>query len=691
MPSESPSPSTPARQRARIADEAGLTGARPDPVLDSVAQLAARVTGAPIAVVTFVEETRQVFKGATGLLPALSASRETPLRYALCAVPLTRARPVVIADTGADALTVTHPARTVHGISAYLGVPFYDPARRPLGVVAVMDTHTRHWEPSDLEAVSALARLAESEVANRLQRVHVVSREAGVAEVQTFFEGVLDQLSVECTVWDRAHRFVYANPAAVPEAETRAWLIGRTNEDYGRRRGYPPALAQTRESVVRTVFETGETHRHAEQLPDGAGGVRHFVRIYAPVRAADGEVSHVVGSTLDLTALHEARRTAEEHETRYRLMADSSGDLIAHHRPDGTYTYVSPASYFVLGVEPEAIVGTRAVDWVHHDDRARVEAFQAAMFAGETPDVPLTARFPHADGRWVWIEAVARLVETTTGEREVVSVARDITRRMEYQQALVVAREKAEAARADAEEMARMKTAFVANMSHEIRTPLTAILGYAQILGEDLPDEYQPIVEPIVSGSQRLYETLNSVLDLARLDAGSFELQIQPVDVHARVDATLQLFGALATVGGVTLRHTGCSDAVPAVAADGPALDRVITNLVSNAVKFTPGGKVTVSCHAEGPSVVVRVADTGIGMNETFLPHVFSEFRQESIGDDREHEGSGLGLAIVKRLVEAMAGEITVESTPGVGTTFAVRLPATAAAARPAAPARRAA
>gem|GEM_PF-5733774 len=691
MPTSLRPPSTPARQRARIADEAGLSGTRPDPVLDSVAQLAARATGAPIGVVTFVEETRQVFKGATGLLPALSASRETPLRYSLCSNALSRARPLVIPDTSADPLTETHAARTVHGIGAYLGVPFYDPARRPLGVVAVMDTHTRHWEPSDLEAVSALARLAESEIANRLQRVHVVSREAGVAEVQTFYESVLDQMGIECAVWDRAHRYVYVSPAAVADPEMRSWMIGRTNEDYGRRRGFPPAVAQTRESVVRTVFESGETHRHAEQLPDRDGGTRHYVRIYAPVRSADGDITHVVGSTLDLTALHEARRTAEEHEARYRLLADSSGDLIAHHQPDGTYTYVSPASYLVLGVEPDQLIGTRPQEWVHRDDRSRVEAFHATLLAGAVPDVPLTARFPHADGRWVWIEAVARLVETTTGEREVVSVARDITRRMEYQEALVVAREKAEAARADAEEMARMKTAFVANMSHEIRTPLTAILGYAQILGEDLPDEYQPIVEPILSGSQRLYETLNSVLDLARLDSGSFELQILPVDVHARVDATLQLFGALATVGGVTLRHRGCSAHVPPVAADGPALDRVITNLVSNAVKFTPGGKVTVSCHAEGDDVLVRVADTGIGMDEAFLPHVFSEFRQESTGDDREHEGSGLGLAIVKRLVEAMAGEITVESEHGVGTTFTVRLPAAAEAARPAAPARRAA
>jgi signal transduction histidine kinase len=236
-----------------------------------------------------------------------------------------------------------------------------------------------------------------------------------------------------------------------------------------------------------------------------------------------------------------------------------------------------------------------------------------------------------------------------------------------YETELVVAKERAE-------EMARLKSVFLNNMTHEIRTPLSGIIGFAQILYEEVTPPHQEFARLVEESARRLLETINSVLDLARLEASRAKLQGAPCYLFPEIEQTVRLLNPLAQKKNLDLRvEEHCPDVWAAL--DKASLDRVLNNLVGNAIKFTNQGGVTVEVDGDEAWVIIRVRDTGIGISEEFMPDLFEEFRQESSGADRNHEGSGLGLAITRKLVGRMDGTLAVESKKDVGTTFTVRFP----------------
>ena len=269
------------------------------------------------------------------------------------------------------------------------------------------------------------------------------------------------------------------------------------------------------------------------------------------------------------------------------------------------------------------------------------------------------------DGREVWLAATYAPLAGGP-QRGVVATVHDVSDRVATERDLREARDVAQAA-------ALLKSSFLANMSHEIRTPLTGILGYADLLAQEAPPDLADLAAVILRSGHRLLDTLNSVLDLAQLESGTMEIACDPVDVTALVAQTAELHAGRAQAAGLGL-HV---DAVPGVLAlaDRRALGRVVDNLVSNALKFTPHGRVDVRLATDGDRAVLEVADTGIGMDPAVLDRMFEEFQQASSGHGRAYEGNGLGLTIVRRLVDLMGGGLAVESQPGVGTRFTLRLP----------------
>jgi len=236
-----------------------------------------------------------------------------------------------------------------------------------------------------------------------------------------------------------------------------------------------------------------------------------------------------------------------------------------------------------------------------------------------------------------------------------------------------------EAAREDAEAANQAKSDFLSRMSHELRTPLNAILGFAQVLElRDLDADERKSVGHILSGGRHLLELINEVLDIARIESGELKVSLEPVHVVEIVDEAMAMISPLAKRRHVRLASETESCARAHVVADRQRLKQVLLNLLANAVKYNrEGGDVHVSCKAVGDGQLrIVVADTGIGIAEHDLVRLFQPFerlRQEG-GDV---EGTGLGLALTKRLVEAMAGEVRVDSAVGRGSTFCVDLPIT--------------
>ncbi|MEM6646826.1 MAG: HAMP domain-containing sensor histidine kinase [Bacteroidota bacterium] len=261
-----------------------------------------------------------------------------------------------------------------------------------------------------------------------------------------------------------------------------------------------------------------------------------------------------------------------------------------------------------------------------------------------------------------------RSVTFEEGSRELIlSVAQDITERTAYEAGLIDARR-------EAERLTQLKSQFLANMSHEIRTPLTGIIGFAEIMTQELEGDPREFATIIQTSGERLLETLNSVLDLSKLDSGQLRTHVRSFNVVAVATDAVEALQALAIKKGIALGL--CAETPEIEMLSDPALvTRLLNNLIGNAVKFTTDGNVRVQLRAAHDMLVVEVSDSGIGISQDFLPHVFDEFAQESDGMNRDYEGSGLGLAISKRLVELLHGTIEVESELGRGTTFTLHLP----------------
>jgi signal transduction histidine kinase/DNA-binding response OmpR family regulator len=229
----------------------------------------------------------------------------------------------------------------------------------------------------------------------------------------------------------------------------------------------------------------------------------------------------------------------------------------------------------------------------------------------------------------------------------------------------------------------RAKSTFLANMSHELRTPLNAIIGYSEMIQEDSQDaghgEYTEDLERIVSSGRHLLGLINDVLDLSKIEAGKVELHAEDLDVAELVAGAAETIRPLVAERGNTL-EVASGEELGSMHSDATRLRQVLYNLLSNAAKFTSAGTVTLSAQREreagGDQIVFRVRDTGIGMTPEQMALIFEAFSQAESTTTRDYGGTGLGLAITKRFCEMLGGSVGVESEPGVGSQFEVRLPA---------------
>jgi cell cycle sensor histidine kinase DivJ len=376
-------------------------------------------------------------------------------------------------------------------------------------------------------------------------------------------------------------------------------------------------------------------------------------------------------------------------EERYRLLAHNMSDVISRHHRNGAVRFISPAAEVLLGTPVSRLVGYGLFDRVHVADRpAYLTALSEAASGGEAQSVEFRLR---RDGQgsqmnFIWVEMRCRPLEAVSpasrpSEAEVVAVMRDVTDRKNQEHALDLARTAAEQADAS-------KSRFLATMSHELRTPLNAIIGFSEmIMQEDTlmldaarRREYAQLIN---DSGQHLLSVVNGILDMSKMESGNFEIMPEPFAPKAALVNCCNLLALKARESGIDL-VTRVPDDLPAMIGDPRAFKQIVLNLVSNAVKFTErGGTVTVSAGVESARLVVRIADTGVGIAADDLKRVGDPFFQAGTTYRRRHEGTGLGLSIVKSLVALHGGEMTVQSKVDEGTTVTVALPLKPQAVQP--------
>jgi CheY-like chemotaxis protein/nitrogen-specific signal transduction histidine kinase len=261
-----------------------------------------------------------------------------------------------------------------------------------------------------------------------------------------------------------------------------------------------------------------------------------------------------------------------------------------------------------------------------------------------------------------------------------VIVARDITELKRVEKELIEAKSRAETATIIAEDAAKAKQQFLSNMSHEIRTPMNAIIGFTKVtLKTDLTAKQKEYLSAIKESGDTLIVLINDILDLAKVDSGKMTFEKIPFKLASSISAMLHLFETKIQENNLALVKEYDANIPAILLGDSVRLHQIILNLVSNAVKFTSEGKITVRVHLlkedeEKVTVEFSVSDTGIGIAESKIEHIFENFQQASSGTSRLYGGTGLGLAISKQLVESQGGKISVKSKINEGSTFSFTL-----------------
>ena len=416
-----------------------------------------------------------------------------------------------------------------------------------------------------------------------------------------------------------------------------------------------------------------------------AGGQDYLVK----GQAGDDLLARAIRYAIERHRLQFQLRAREQH---FRALIEHSADGVATVSADGTIVYESPAALRMLGYRAEDMIGQNALIFIHPDDLTiSADLFRQLQ---QRPQETLSSelRYRRKDGTWCWLQATGTNLLGVPGVQAIVVNYRDITGRKQAEAdlrqlnetlELRIAERTADLLQANAElaRAARLKDEFLANMSHELRTPLNAILGRTELLlqefyGQLIPKQVEAL-RSVDTSSRHLLALINEILDLAKIESGKLQIQIEPAAVDMICQMSLQMVAESAIAKRITISVTR-DPQVAIVRADGRRLMQILINLLSNAVKFTPEGGV-VGLEVRGDqaqqAVTFTVSDTGIGIAEADLPRLFQPFTQIDGGLNRQYGGAGLGLALVYRLTQAHQGSVAVESTLGQGSRFSVTLP----------------
>ena len=447
---------------------------------------------------------------------------------------------------------------------------------------------------------------------------------------------------------------------------------------------------QKAREVYEEVFAKGSVADSPLTLRHKEGKLTDVLFNGSVYKDGNGKVLGVVIVARDVTAQKLASQYA-------RSLIEASLDPLFTINPAGKITDMNDASVNITGIAREQLIGTDFFDYFTEPQKAR-EGYQEVFAKGFVADYPLTIR----DHKLTDVLFNGSVYKDDRGNvLGIVVVARDITEQKRIENEMTEAKvfaelateiaeeakHKAEDATGLAEDATRIaedavkaKQQFLSNMSHEIRTPMNAIIGFTKVvLKTELSTKQREYLDAIKISGDALIVLINDILDLAKVDAGKMSFEQTPFKITASLSAMLHLFETKIQEKNLELIKD-YDERIPNVLVGDPVrLHQIILNLVSNAVKFTNEGKITVSTRllsedAEKATVEFMITDTGIGIPANKIDYIFENFQQATSGTARLYGGTGLGLAIVKKLVEAQGGEIALKSKLKEGSSFSFSL-----------------
>lgn len=449
-------------------------------------------------------------------------------------------------------------------------------------------------------------------------------------------------------------------------------IIGKEDSDMVWRE-----RAGTHRSDDHAVVMTGQPKLHCEEIRATADGKQIEVLMSKiPLRNAAGTIVGVLGTYVDISSRKKMEEELRENGARMRAITDCAQDAILMMDPEGRISYWNPAAERIFGYTSGEAMGRNLHNLIapprYHAAFATAWPLFRKTGTGNVVDKTLDIEAVRKDGTEISIQLSLSSIRIKDAWHAV-GILRDITKRKAMESRL---RETL----AEAESAARVKSEFLAVMSHELRTPLNGVLGFADLLSSTpLVPEQKAFVRRICESGNHLLEIVNDILDFSSIEKGRMAIDTGPVVLSSLVDSSCDVIRRTATGKGLAF-HCEMADDVPEqILGDARRIRQILINLLGNAVKFTSKGSIflRVAPVAAGGRECLdfAVGDTGPGIPPETLSCLFQPFTQADSTLRRKFEGTGLGLAISLRLAEAMGGTITVNSSPGKGSTFTLRIP----------------
>ena len=660
-------------ERARLRAIRAVDPEDARPVFERIARTAQRLSKAPYAHVCIIGADQLWIAGVSEAPLGRVAREESFATYAI-----EDDKVLWLEDLAADRRFDANPF--VHGetrMRFFAGAPVKLSTGDRVGALSIVDHAPRPYDPDLAAALEDLAALVAQEWERGRAAKALAASEAEARAANRVLESVVASAPVALLMVDRQMRVMQVSQKWRRDMDVGADVTGLSVFDI-----FPDSRQQWRGILDRAVRgKVVRTSRAPLVLP---GGARRWIRGEAtPWRDRRGRVGGLLVMTHDITDMVEAMEKLERSQQSLRLALEI-GEL-SMWELDHRDRRVNSAGPTVLDSDGGRDYETMNRDiWygVHPADRP---AAIAAWKRYEADGAPFRATFrmlqrnaPH-----VWVQAASELVKAPDGQVErTVGVLRNIDRQKRSEIALAKARDAAEAAN-------RAKSEFLANMSHEIRTPLNGVMGVASALSRTPLDGGQrEMVGLIESSAKTLESLLSDVLDLARVESGRLELAEEPFELSRCIADVAALFQPSAEAKGLPLIVEPAPEIDGVFLGDAARIRQILSNLVSNALKFTHAGAVRLGASAlrtpAGVEARVWVSDTGIGFDEETKARLFGRFEQADGSITRRYGGTGLGLAISRSLAERMGGTLEARAKPGEGATFTVCLPLTRGAVGPA-------
>ncbi len=502
------------------------------------------------------------------------------------------------------------------------------------------------------------------------------AQEALAAE-RNLLRTIIDNLPDWVFVKDRGGRYVTVNQAMAEAlgADSVEDAVGKTDFDYS-----PSSLAHRYANSDQQVMLAGQALIGREepiQLPSGERRWASVTKV--PLRNNEGTIIGLVALARDLTARKQMEEALRDREVQYRTLFEQANDAILLVSPQDRIVDANRRACDLYGYDRQELLALK-LSVIQAPDSLEASDGVVDRWLREYDGLPFETMIQRQDGTLVPVEISLSALSGRQAGQVLVTV-RDITERRRAGEQLRARSEALSAANLELAQALQSKDEFLATMSHELRTPLNAILGFTEGLQDQvyggLNEQQLRALHGIEHSGNHLLALINDVLDMAKIDAGKMELDIQDVSVDAVCRASLSLIHEAAEKREIRVTYREAED-VETIKADARRLQQILVNLLSNAVKFTPsGGDIGLEVSADPEEEVVRFAvwDTGIGIAAQDLDRLFKPFEQLDSSLSRQYSGTGLGLSLVYRMTDLHGGSVTVESTLGEGSRFVVALP----------------